>query len=164
MAAERRNRSLLWTERTALYPVCRSASDGTDGESQSVDSSDVVDVAAKIELFERDVIVRAIENLATGAQRLNVGDRGTAKFGPGFRTIEGLGEIVLQFQRTFLRQSRGPRLGIFLGPEAGKGPPHPVGDCHMFSSGCLGFQKLGPRGQHIDRGVDFGSRVRATGG
>src|SRR6516162_7471373 len=123
MAAERRNRSLLWTERTALYPVCRSASDGTDRESQSVDSSDVVDVAAKIELFDRDVIVRAIENLATGAQRLNVGDRGTAKFGPGFRTIVGRRETELLSQRTSLRQSCGHPLGIFLAPEAGKGPP-----------------------------------------
>ena len=136
-----------------------SASDGTDREAQSVDSSDVVDATAKIELFDRNVIVRTIENLATGAQRLSAGDRGTATLGLGFRTIKGLGEIVLQFQGTFLCKSHGPRLGILFGPEAGKGLPHPVGDRHMFSSGCLGFQQPGPRGQHIDRGIDLGSRA-----
>jgi hypothetical protein len=63
--------------------VRRSASDETDRESRSISSSDVVDAGAKIELFDRDVIVRTLENLATGAQGLSVGDRGTLRLVQG---------------------------------------------------------------------------------
>jgi hypothetical protein len=69
------------------------------------------------------------------------GDRSTATLDPGFRTIKGLGEIVLQFQGTFLCKSPGPRLGFLFGPEAGKDLPHPVGNRHTLSSGGLGFQQ-----------------------
>jgi len=71
-------------------PASRSASDGAERESQSFGSSDVIDPAPKIELFNRDVIVRTVENLATGAQCLDTGNCGTAKPGPRLRTIEGL--------------------------------------------------------------------------
>ncbi len=75
--------------------------------------SNVIDATAKIELLDRDVVVRAIKNFHTGAQRISAGNRRTATLGPGLRTIEGLGKVVLQLQRSFLASRAAPDLGCF---------------------------------------------------
>ena len=65
--------------------------------------------------------MRTIENPATGAQGLSAGDPGTAKLGPGSRTITGLGEIVLHFQGTFRQVSR-PSTWDFVRTRGWQGP------------------------------------------
>ena len=139
--------------RPVLYPLWAvQRLTGPSENSQSIGSSDVVDASIETSSCAPSRISRQARSASVRAT------------GAPLRLVQGsaqkkLGEIVLQFQGTFLCKSHGPRLGILFGPEAGKGLPHPVGDRHMFSSGCLGFQQPGPRGQHIDRGIDLGSRA-----